>query len=132
MNGLLYRILLWNLTACLEQLFHRTLHNGCFCLLISLRTTLSMIYINKKTFRYTFSRLFVVLALRSTYTLLYVMDFNLFIAESKLQFATHGKWRLKFGNRLLINYERMVHFRLEWTCAFSSENKYKRIFMWFN
>ena len=63
MNRLLHGILLWNLTTCLEQLFYRTLHNSCFCHLISFRTTLSMIHV-KKACSYIFPRLFVVLPLR--------------------------------------------------------------------
>ena len=43
--------------------FYRTLHNSCFCHLISFRTTLSMIHV-KKACRYIFPRLFVVLPLR--------------------------------------------------------------------
>ena len=33
---------------------------------------------------------------------LYIMDLYLCVAESKVQFATHEKWRLKLGNRLLL------------------------------
>ena len=31
---------------------------------------------------------------------LYIMDLYLPVEESKDQFATHGKWQLKFGNHL--------------------------------
>ena len=36
---------------------------------------------------------------------LYIMDLYLSFAESKVQFATHGKWQLKLWNRLLGNHE---------------------------
>ena len=36
---------------------------------------------------------------------LYIMDLYLSFAESKVQFATHGKWRLKLGNCLLGNHK---------------------------
>ena len=36
---------------------------------------------------------------------LYITDLYLSVAESKVQFAIHGKWRLKLGNRLLGNHK---------------------------
>ena len=96
-NRLLHGILLWNLTTCLEELFYRTLHNSCFCHLISFRTTLSMIHV-KKSMQVYFSK---IICGSRTKIHLYTMDLYLSVAESKVQFATHGKWRLKLRNRLL-------------------------------
>ena len=97
MNQLLHGILLWNLTTCLEQLFYRTLHNSCFCHLISFRTTLSMIHV-KKSMQIYFSK---IICGSRTKIYLYIMDLYLCVAESKVKFATNGKWRLKLGNCLL-------------------------------
>ena len=97
MNRLLHGILLWNLTTCLEQLFYRTLHNSCFCHLISFRTTLSMIHV-KKSMQIYFSK---IICGSRTKIYLYIMDLYLCVAESKVQFATHEKWQLKLGDRLL-------------------------------
>ena len=96
MNRLLHGILLWNLTTCLEQLFYRTLRNSCFCHLISFRTTLSMIHV-KKSMQIYFSK---IICGSRTKIYLYIMDLYLCVAESKVQFATRGKWRLKLGNLL--------------------------------
>ena len=102
LNRLLHGILLWNLTTCLEELFYRTLHsNSCFCHLISFRTTLSMIHV-KKSMQVYFSK---IICGSRTKIHLYIMDLYLSFAESKVQFATHGKWRLKLGNRLLGNHK---------------------------
>ena len=97
MNRLLHGILLWNLTTRLEELLCRTLHNSCLCHLISFRTTLSMIHV-KRNVQVYFSK---IICGSRTKIHLYIMDLYLSFAESKVQFATHGKWRLKLGNRLL-------------------------------
>ena len=97
MNRLLRGILLRNLTTCLEQLLYGTLHDSCFCHLISFRTTLSMINVKKKSMQIYFSK---IICDSRTKIYLYIMDLYLCVAESKVQFATHGKWRLKPGNRL--------------------------------
>ena len=102
MHQLLHGILLWNLTTCLEELFYRTLcNNSCFCHLISFRTTLSMIHV-KKSMQIYFSK---IICGSHTKIHLYIMDLYLSFAESKVQFATHGKWQLKLWNRLLGNHE---------------------------
>ena len=98
MNRLLHGILLWNLTTCLDQLFYRILHNSCFCHLISFRTTLSKIHV-KKSMQIYFSK---IICGSRTKIYLYTMDLYLCVAESRVQFATRGKWRLKLGNLLFI------------------------------
>ena len=102
MHQLLHGILLWNLTACLEELFYRTLcSNSCFCHLISFRTTLIMIHVKKRMQVY-FSK---IICGSRTKIHLCIMDLYLSFAESKVQFAIQGKWWLKLRNRLLGNHK---------------------------
>ena len=84
-----------------RAILQKLCNNSCFFHLISFRTTMSMIHVKKSMLVY-FSK---IICDSRTKIQLYIKDLYLSFAESKVQFATHGKWQLKLQNRLLGNPE---------------------------